>query len=425
MKSLDTRYGALCVPEAADDLIGRFLSAYGEWAHDEVRFVANALPRGPVRVLDVGSFVGTFGIGLTAEAEVSALAFVEANPVVARALRKNVESLVRVPASVIEAAVVPGGQELTGRYDESNLGSLSFAGTTDETRVELVSKTSFVRLSDIFREHGGFDLIKMDVEGLEYSILESDRSLLLPGGPAFWLECNEEPVVLDLAELLISAGLTVHYFAFPAFAPNNFHGEQAQIFPWAYESGLWASRGDTPSLSPLLAEHNCILKTISSREDLRIALWQTPRWGRVEWKDASPTALVAEAAHAALRQEFDDFLAKPARPPGLTFHELRQEAASLKNELQSTQTMLDDSDRRRADAENKMRSLEAVLAVAKQFESVVERQRLELSRLSAIEQSTYWRAGSRIRRFLSTHPKIKSALRSLLTRIHRILKPAK
>jgi FkbM family methyltransferase len=422
MKTLDTRYGSLFVPEAAGDLIGRFLATYGEWAYDEVRFVAGALPRGPVRVLDVGAFVGTFGIGLAAEAEVASLAFVEANPVVAQVLRKNVENLVRVPASVMELAIVPDGQELTGRHDENNLGSLSFAPTSGEKRVLLAAKTNFAKLSDLFQEHGGFDLIKMDVEGLEHSILKADPALLLPGGPAFWLECNEEPEVLDLAELLISAGLTVHYFAFPAFVPNNFRAEKEQIFPWAYESGLWASRGDAPILSPLLVEHNCILELISSREDLRHALWQTPRWGKAEWKDASPAVLVAEAAHAVLRSEFDDFLATPPRPPSPTLPELRQEVASLRNELRSTQTILDDAERRRGQTETRVRSLESMLVVAKQFESVVLDMKTELARLNAIEQSTYWRAGIRIRRFLSAHPRIKNSLRFVLSRAYRTLK---
>lgn len=422
MKSLNTRYGSLYVPEAAGDLIGRFLLAYGEWAHDEVRFVASALPPGPVRVLDVGSFVGTFGIGLTAEAEVASLAFVEANPVVAQALRKNAENLVQVPFSVIEAAVVPDGRELKGRYDENNLGSLSFAEAADGQRVSLTARTKFVRLSDLCQEHGGFDLVKMDVEGLEYSILKSDPSLLLPGGPSFWLECNEEPGVLDLADLLISAGLSVHYFAFPAFAPNNFHGEKDQIFPWAYESGLWASRGDAPSLSPLLVEHNCILKPISSREDLRLALWHTPRWGRAEWKDASAATLVAEAAHAVLQAEFDDFLATPARPPMPKAQELLLQMARLKGELRSMQTILDDSERGRRQTENKVRSLEAILAVSNQFETLALNMQSELSRLKTIEHSTYWRAGIRLRRFLSEHPKIKSVLRFFLSRSYRIIK---
>jgi FkbM family methyltransferase len=422
MKILDTRYGSLCVPEVSGDLIGRFLASYGEWAYDEVRFVADALPRRAVRVLDIGSFVGTFGIGLASEAEVSSVTFVEANPTVAPMLRKNVESLLNIPASVIEAAVVPDGRELIGRYEENNLGSLSFAAGIDEKRALLTSKTRFVRLDDLFQEHGRFDLVKMDVEGLEYSILKANPTLLLPDGPAFWLECNEEMGVLDLADLLISAGLKVHYFAFPAFVPNNFRGETEQIFPWAYESGLWASRGDAPVLSPLLVEHNCILTAITDREDLRRALWQTPRWGKAEWKDASRAVLAAEAARAVLQTEFEGFLTSQPRTPKPTVEELSGEIANLKSELRATQIILDDAERRRSQAETQARSLESMLAVASQFESTVLSLKTELSRLNAIEQSTYWRVGARIRRFLSAHPKLRNALYNVLRGGYRIIK---
>lgn len=432
MNFLDTRYGSLCIPDTTGDLIGRFIATYGEWAHDEVRFVAGALPRGPVRVLDVGSFVGTFGIGLTSEADVSSVVFVEANPLVVDALRTNVETLLKVPASVVEAAVVPDGRELTGLYHADNLGSLSFADTGELGRVEAERPARFVSLLDLSQEHGGFDLIKMDVEGLERSILEAAPSLLEPGGPSFWLECNEDHGVLDLADLLLSAGLTVHFFAFPAFAPDNFRGELDQIFPWAYESGLWASRGAAPALPPVLIQHKCILRAITSREDLRLALWQTPRWGKGEWKDAPQTTLVAEAAHAVLRHEYHDFMATPPRPPGLSFQEVLKELelsraseAKARDELRATQLVLGDVESALGDAEVRLQSLEAIRAVSKQYEVAVAsfKARLEHSEAHriAIEKSTYWRIGVKLRKFLSKHPKISGALRAVFSRARRML----
>lgn len=422
MKFLDTRYGSLCVPDTERDLIGRFLSTYGEWAHDEVRFVASALPKKPVRVLDVGSFIGTFGLGLITEAEVASITFIEANPIVAEALRSNVENLVRIPASVIEAAVSPGGEELKGRFDEENLGSLSFAKNQNLGRAAISPISKFVKLSDIVRDNGGFDLIKMDVEGLERLILESEPSLMLPGGPSFWLECNEEYGVLELVDLLISAGLSLHYFAFPAFSPDNFRRQKDQIFPWAYESGLWASRGDAPALSPVLVEHQCILKTISSREDLRLALWQTPRWARREWQDAALSTLIAEAGRLVQGQTYDDFLRMPPRPPKPTIDELQISLESLRGELRAAQTVLGDVELQLAHAKADAHALSASRAVVKQLEVALSSAK---SKLDAIENSTYWRIGVRFRRFLSAHPKLKKAVRFVLVRAYRIMAPAK
>ncbi|MDR6523772.1 FkbM family methyltransferase [Variovorax paradoxus] len=422
MKFIDTRYGSLCVPDAAGDLIGRFLSTYGEWAHDEVRFVASALPKKPVRVLDVGSFVGTFGMGLIAEAEVASITFIEANPIVAEALRSNVKNLVNIPATVIEAAVSPDGKEMKGRFDEDNLGSLSFAETQEKGRAAIAAITKFVKLSDVVREKGGFDLIKMDVEGLERLILESEPSLMSPEGPSFWLECNEEPGVLGLVDLLISAGLSVHYFAFPAFSPNNFRGQEDQIFPWAYESGLWASRGDAPTLSATLVKHQCILKAINSREDLRLALWQTPRWGRREWQDATPSTLVAEAGHLVRGETYDDFLKALPLSPRPSVHELQIAMEALRGELRATQTILGDVELQLTQAKANARALDAGRAVAEQFEVALS---LMKSKLDAIENSTYWRVGKRARNFFSRHPKLKNAVRFVLARVYRAIAAAK
>src|SRR5262249_13988082 len=63
-----TRYGVLTVPNTSTDVIGRFLARYGEWAWDEVSFLAPLLPNG-AHVLDVGAFVGTFGLGLALRRE--------------------------------------------------------------------------------------------------------------------------------------------------------------------------------------------------------------------------------------------------------------------------------------------------------------------------------------------------------------------
>jgi len=89
------------------DLFGGFLARSGDWVDDEARFVASALPNRPARVLDVGAFVGKFGIGLSQVTQVSLLAAVEANPAIIPTLRDNVQRHVNTPAQVVEAAVAP------------------------------------------------------------------------------------------------------------------------------------------------------------------------------------------------------------------------------------------------------------------------------------------------------------------------------
>lgn len=339
MIDIETRYGLFQAPATANDLICRFLRRYGEWGRNEVRFVADALPEGPIRVLDLGAFVGTFGIGLSAERAVGSLCFVEANPHIAPALRENVRRHAKAPSTVVEAALVPDDVPRTGVAEADNLGSLSFVAGVSRSQSISIEPARFLTLSELRREQGGFDLIKMDVEGLECALLAEDRAILKPGGPALWLECNPTEQSLELAELLLSAGLSVHYFAFPAFAADNFRGDPEPIFPFAFESGLWASRGPSPKLSDTLVKQGCMLRPIFNLENLRQILWRTPRWGMQEWQEMALENIVAEAAHLYQGEIYTDFL-RPGAPEvpehhkGLAVRELRALLADHEHNLQ-------------------------------------------------------------------------------------------
>lgn len=465
MKILETRYGLLEVPEAEQDLICRFLTRYGEWAFDEVRFVAAAMPNiRPLRVLDVGAFVGTFGIGLSQLTTVESTTYVEANPALQPLLRSNVERNGRGQFTVVEAAITPGGSALIGSYDEANLGSLSFTEPEGGARVQAPSPSRFASLSEIVTQSGSVDLIKMDVEGLEYSILSGNKSLLSPGGPAFWLECNNSRQSLDLVSLLLECGLPVHYFAFPSHDPDNFFGDSKAIFPWAYEAGLWASRGPAPSLTPELKRHGCILKRIESREQLRQALWQTPRWAPAAWQDASKAELVAEAAHLAAGERLAQFLVDPSVPvriesasaTDLAVQVKKAKLAQKKAEIESRsyRVLLEDAERQLAVAESlrqinsdlKMLARQGEVELARSNQETVEvRHQLVASELSLaqfrrelaeareqhvaselrfqqIQRSPYWRVTRPLREFLARHPRVRQTLRKSIARVLRVVR---
>lgn len=476
MTTLETRYGQLEVPDVDHDLIGRFLARYGEWAYDEVRFVATALPKDKaLRVFDVGAFVGTFGIGLSQTANVELTTFVEANSALTRILSDNVQRNARGHSIVVDAAVTPAGRELVASYDAQNLGSLSFAPTVESMRVQSDAPTRFVRLSELVAQSGRVDLIKMDVEGLEYSILDADRSLLEPGGPAFWLECNESPESLELVDLLVGAGLDVYYFAFPAFAPNNFLGNADPIFPWTYEAGLWANRGSAPILPAVLIQHECILKRIRSREELRHAMWQTPRWAPGDWQNLSRAETVAEAVHTTQGESFATFLVDPAvasrvAGPSLkdAFAELKAskvshaqalvEAGALREvlegelkalkvshshslaEIRAMRTVLEDADRRldasqvmrqahddlkkiTLDAMRQAQRLEVEVTAADARSKVAEAKRAHAEQqLRELQRSPYWRISRPVRNFFGRHEGLRDGLRRVLSKVYRIVR---
>jgi hypothetical protein len=89
LTKVETRYGTLQVLDVENDVVGRFLQRYGEWGWDEVRFVASVLPD-RARVLDIGAYLGTFGLGIALQKPLAFLCLVEANPSVIPQLKANV-----------------------------------------------------------------------------------------------------------------------------------------------------------------------------------------------------------------------------------------------------------------------------------------------------------------------------------------------
>ncbi|MEA1647531.1 FkbM family methyltransferase [Nitrospirillum sp. BR 11164] len=311
VQEVETRYGRLQVVDPENDLISRFLATYGEWGSCETRFVAANLADGAA-VADIGAFLGTFGLGVAGLRPLRALCCVEANSSTFPLLHHNIAA--NKPAS-LEAAVALGAivgpaGDLPGEASmiPGNAGSFSLATAADDNRVAIPVAAHHMTLAALRQEHGPFDLIKIDVEGLELAILRDDQEFLETCDTTFWLECNEVPGSLDLAEFLLDRGFSLFYFAFPATTADNFKKAEPVDFPYGYEAGLWATRGTAPVMSDNLRVAGCILKPVKSREDLRLALWMTPHWAPATWVGRSHQETVALAAHSLLGERLEDYL---------------------------------------------------------------------------------------------------------------------
>jgi FkbM family methyltransferase len=307
--AIETRYGRLATT-GDQDVIGRFLMRCGEWAWDEASFVASVVPEG-ARALDVGAFLGTFGLGLALCRRPEFLCLVEANPTVLPLLRINIESNITFPTAVVNALVTGcATNPRVGMTDPSNLGSASFIDSAENGQLVGMPHRAMT-LADLRAEYGPFSLIKLDVEGMELEIIHGDREYLSRGEATLWIECNESAGSLDLADSVLSWGLDVYYFAFPSHNPDNFRHEADPIFPWAYEAGLLVAPKTPPNLDSALTEHRCILRPIKTVEDLKEAMWRTPRWLPSELAHADTTELAAAASRALRGQSREVFLADP------------------------------------------------------------------------------------------------------------------
>ena len=276
-----------------DALISRFLNEYGEWADLELRFIAENVSDHSI-VIDIGSFIGTFGVGLSHLRSLKSIYFFEANSEIIPALIENVNLNCKCNYYIYNKAVSPKDCALTTAWVElGNLGSFSFqpidGAISIDTGIDNISIRHII-------ENNNPDLIKMDVEGMEYSILKEVEDSLSQYSGSFWLECRDGVQIFDALDLLIRSKYKVFYFAFPSHNPDNFKGKGKPIFPMAYEAGLFAARCAARMPNSLM-KLGCLGKVINHREDLREALYRTPRWIPERWHDMLHPETISVALH--------------------------------------------------------------------------------------------------------------------------------
>ncbi|WFU18786.1 FkbM family methyltransferase [Bradyrhizobium sp. CB3481] len=142
-------------------------------------------------IVDVGANIGFYTLEAAAAVGSSGhVVAIEAAPSHANALRQNVELNGLQNVSIIESAVGHAHGEATlSRADEDNLGMFSLGGAGG-----VESHTVTVRTIDELLEERGVhsvDLIKMDIEGSEYSALLGADRILRTLRPAILVELNE------------------------------------------------------------------------------------------------------------------------------------------------------------------------------------------------------------------------------------------
>lgn len=435
---VETRYGLLNVSSNSDDLIGRFLTETGEWAFDEASFIATTLQDG-AHVLDGGAFLGTFGLGVGLRRKLGLLCAVEANPLVLPLLEANLRRNASAQFEVIGALLA--GPEGSPRIGHANLGNLGSASFSEDVVGDacLPEPEAAVTLATLRERYGAFDLIKLDIEGMEREVMLGDVEHLSRGLTTLWIECNEDARSLDVLDLVLSWGLEVHYFAFPSHNPDNFRSLPKPILPWVYEAGLLVAPGRPPELEAEFAAHGCILRRVASREALEEAMWLTPRGLPDELAVADAPVLAAVASRALRGQERSTFLRiglaenvwkrLAATQEGLACAE--DLAVSRLAEIEEERCLRANAEDRLADATSlalgRLASLgeerdratfaeaaaRAAVADADAAAKAADAQLASTNaQLAAIQMTLGWRLVARVNRFVARRPNLHRVLRS-------------
>lgn len=310
---IQTVYGPLSVPDWPDDLIVRTLRNQGEWGFCEAELLA-PLVRPEDRIWDVGAFLGTFGLGLIGRmaASPAKLVAVEPNEALHAHLTANLATGVDCPAAVVTDAVAGAHGKLSLRSGATgpNAGANAYEHVSAPAAEGVDAKT----LWQLRAEHGDYDLLKLDVEGMENEILRGDSEFIRQKRPVIWTECNEDVSSIAVLETLVWAGYTPLYLAFPAFRSAPSDDRSPPPYPMAYEAALLAAPPDRLDLvTGRVAGEEIIAEPVMTSYDLRKALWRTPRWAMAEWTGLSRPELVALLGRQYRGEELGRFLNDPAQ----------------------------------------------------------------------------------------------------------------
>jgi FkbM family methyltransferase len=283
-----------------DEVIGRSLQRYGQWALDEIALIADIMRREPPGdFLDIGANVGAHTVGVATLFPATEVFAFEANPrtfqllcanITANGLR-NVRALGHLVGEVSCMTRTVSSFADAGR----NLGAVGFQTVPIETKSgELMLQ---VAIDDVHPPAGRVAFVKADVEGMEAKALRGARALLERWTPAIYFEngaqADSGPLFDDLAALGYE---TFWHINFP-FDDRNYGGDPQNVFGGSVEIGTLCLHRASHSLAEIAAHlaptarpidsaawERCVALNARLRDELRASLHGNDRaaWLRGE-----------------------------------------------------------------------------------------------------------------------------------------------
>lgn len=255
LKLYETKYGDL-YHLITDTCIAVSLEKYGEWAEEEISLLRNYVTKGCV-VVDIGANIGTHslafsrlvgeeGLVLSIEAQHQIYQLLSVNMII-----NNVSNVVPIHALVGESEEVKY-YRVRNKDEDKNYGAVSFIDKEEPNANEgsilltPVSKTSVDKLN-----LNKCDVIKIDVEGMEYEVLKSAESTIEKHKPIIYFEAYMTPVYSKIIKFLKERGYRMYWHIAPAFNVKNYFHCSDNIFGESGDRNILALHGGkTPDVIP-------------------------------------------------------------------------------------------------------------------------------------------------------------------------------
>ena len=221
----DCRHGRMLY-NVHDMYVGRSLELYGEFSEGETQLFGQIVRPGDL-VIEVGANIGAHTVWFARQtAPRGGVIAIEPQRIVFQVLCANValNSLANV-LTMQKACGEENGSIVVPMLDPTatnNFGGLELGKYEQGERVEMM------RLDDLGLN--GCRLLKVDVEGMELSVLKGARELILRSKPVLYVE-NDRPHLSDaLIRYIDSLGYECFRHWPPLFNPDNFFKNSQNVF---------------------------------------------------------------------------------------------------------------------------------------------------------------------------------------------------
>lgn len=226
VQTYETRSGPMLALRT-DHYMTRSLELYGEFSPEEARLLRHLIKPG-MTVVEVGANMGLHSVEMARACAPGPFYAFEPQPRVFQVLCANlalhdVGNAFAYPEGCGEAegeAVVPWVDY--GR--EGNFGGVSLLSEGDRGIKVRIRPLDALELPSC-------GLLKIDVEGFEPQVLRGARETIARCRPLLYVENDRAAQQQEVISLIAEMGYRLYWHMPPLFHPENFRGEQRNIFP--------------------------------------------------------------------------------------------------------------------------------------------------------------------------------------------------
>lgn len=219
IKTVKTKYSNNFSYYENDNVIGKSLELYGEYAAPEIEFLNSCLNEHCI-VWDIGSNIGVHAVAFAAKSKF-VICF-EPNQNNLKLLLKNTENLQNV-AVVNVAASDKNGTILIQDFNPTVPDNYGMVKANQGDKFGLS-----IKLDDwVFPKP---DLVKIDVETMEWQVLQGMDNTIKKFFPVIYFEAHETPNMPEIYDYLTELGYSLYWTIVPNFNINNFNKNPVDHF---------------------------------------------------------------------------------------------------------------------------------------------------------------------------------------------------